>query len=105
MMTSSTILNKSISNTLLAGLVFMVLLTPTSAFLAGRDGTALFFSFADLKKELARPSPSQWYLGFSWRSQQEQAGQEGPIERNCRWGNGLGFDSYPRPGMRPSWGY
>jgi hypothetical protein len=105
MMTSSTILNKSVRRALPAGLALIVLLTPISVFATERDGTVLFFSFADLKKELTSPSPSQWHPSLSWRSQQEQADQEGPIERNNRWGNGLGFDSYPHPGTRPLWGY
>jgi hypothetical protein len=79
----------------------MVLLTPTSAFSAERDGTVLFFSFADLKQALTRPAPSQWYPSFSWRSQQEQTAQESPLEQNYRRGNGLGFDSYTRPGTCP----
>jgi hypothetical protein len=101
----STTLNTSVRRAVLAGLAFTVLLTPTYAFSAERDGTVLFFSFQYLKKELTRPSFRQWRPGFSWRNQQEQTDQEGPIERNYRWGNGLGFDSYPRPGTRPLWGY
>src|SRR5262245_58794356 len=100
-----TTLNKSVRRPVLAGLAFTVLLTPTYAFSAERDGTVLFFSFEDLKKELTHPSPSQWYPSFTWRSQQEQTAQESPIERNYRWGSGLGFDSYTRPGTRPLWGY
>jgi len=98
-------LNKKASKSLLAALALTALLTPTYALSAERDGTVLFFSFEDLKKELTNPSPSQWVPGFSWRNQQEQANQEGAIERNYRWGNGLGFDGYTRPGTRPLWGY
>jgi hypothetical protein len=98
-------LNKKASKSLFAVLALTAVLTPTYAFSAERDGTVLFFSFEDLKKELTNPSPSQWYPSFSWRNQQEQADQEGPIERNYRWGNGLGFDGYTRPGTRPLWGY
>ena len=105
MTTLRTILGKRVRRAFLVVFAFMVLLTPTYAFSAEREGTVLFFSFADLKKELTSPSPSQWYPSFSWRDQQEQANQEGPIERNSRWGNGLGFDNYTRPGTRPLWGY
>ncbi|SRR6266545_6667549 len=105
MTTLSAALNTSVSRAFLAALAFTVLVTPIYAVSAERDGSALFLSLEDLKKELTNPSPSQWYPSFSWRNQQEQADQEGPIERNYRWGNGLGFDSYPRPGTRPLWGY
>jgi hypothetical protein len=105
MTTLGTTLSKGVKKAFLAVLTFTVLLTPTYAVSAGRDGTVLFFSFEDLKKELTSPSLPQWYPSFSWRSQQEEADQEGPIERNYRWGNGLGFDSYTRPGTRPLWGY
>ncbi len=98
-------LSKKGKKTLFTAFALAVLLTPTFAISAERDGTTLFFSFEDLKKELTNPSPSQWYPTFSWRNQQERADQESPIERNYRWGNGLGFDGYTRPGTRPLWGY
>jgi len=99
-------LSKSIRKPLLAAFALTMILTPTYALSAERDSTALFFSFEDLKKELSKPDVSQLYPSFSWRNPQEQAGREGPIERNYRWGNGLGFDSYTFPGVRrPLWGY
>jgi hypothetical protein len=84
---------------------FMVLLTPPYAFPAERDGTGLFFSFADLKTALTRPSPSHWDPSFSWCSRQAQRTRESPIEQNYRGGHGLGFDNYTRPGTCPRWGY
>lgn len=102
-------LSKKLKNSLLAVLALAVLLTPTCAVSAEREGTVLFFSFADLKKELSHPSLpslSQLSPSFAWRDQHEQADQEGPIERNYRWGNGLGFDGYAAPWTRrPLWGY
>ena len=99
-------LNKKIKKSFLAALTLTSLLVPAYAFSAERDSTALFFSFEDLKKELAKPDFSQLYPNFSWQSPQEQADREGPIERNYRWGHGLGFDSYTTPGVRrPLWGY
>jgi hypothetical protein len=35
----------------------------------------------------------------------EAAEQDGPLERNARYGNGLGIDGYRLPGTRPLWGY
>jgi hypothetical protein len=99
-------LSKRVRKSLLAAFALTMILTPTYALSAERDSTALFFSFEDLKKELSKPDLSQLYPSFSWRSLQEQADREGPIERNYRWGNGLGFDSYTSPGVRrPLWGY
>jgi hypothetical protein len=51
-------LSKKVRNSLLAVLAFTVLLTPTYAMSAEREGTVLFFSFDDLKKALAHPSLS-----------------------------------------------
>jgi hypothetical protein len=99
-------LNKKVKKSFLAALTLTSLLLPAYAFSAERDSTALFFSFEDLKNELSKPDFSQLYPSFSWQNSQEQADREGPIERNYRWGNGLGFDSYNTPGVRrPLWGY
>jgi len=99
-------LSKRVRKSLLAAFALTMMLTPAYAFSAERDSTALFFSFDDLKKELSKPDFSQLSPGFSWRNSQEQADREGPIERNYRWGNGLGFDGYTAPGVRrPLWGY
>jgi hypothetical protein len=106
---SSPALRAKVRNSLLAVLAFAVLLTPTHALSAEREGTVLFFSFDDLKKELSHPSiPSLAQLSpsFTWRALHEQAYGEGPIERDSRWGNGLGFGGYANPWTpRPLWGY
>jgi hypothetical protein len=99
-------LKKSVRKPLLAAFALTIMLTPVSAISAERDSTALFFSFEDLKQELSKPDLSQLYPSFSWQNLQEQADRQSPIERNYRWGNGLGFDSYTFPGVRrPLWGY
>jgi hypothetical protein len=102
-------LRTKVRNSLLAVLAFAVLLTPTYALSAEREGTVLFFSFADLQQELSHPSlPSLSPLSpsFAWRALYDQAYEEGPIERNSRWGNGLGFGGYANPWTpRPLWGY
>lgn len=102
-------LSKKVRNSLLAVLAFTVLLTPMCALAAEREGTVLFFSFTDLKQEWSHPSlPSPLLLSpsFTWRALHEQAYEDGPIERNSRWGNGLGFGGYADPWTpRPLWGY
>ncbi len=102
-------LSTKVRNSLLAVLAFTVLLTPTCAMSAEREGTVLFFSFDDLKKELSHPflpSLSQLSPSFAWRDLHDQAYEEGPIERDYRWGNGLGFGGYANPWTRrPLWGY
>jgi len=84
-----------------------VLLPPTCALAAEREGTVLFFSLADLHQTLSHPSLpslSQLLPSFAWRERPEAA-QDSHLERNARWGNGLGVDAYTRPGTRPLWGY
>ena len=102
-------LSTKVRSSLLAALAFAVLLTPTHALSAEREGTVLFFSFDDLKQELSHPSlPSLAPLSpsFTWHALHEQAYEEGPIERNSRWGNGFGFGGYANPWTRrPLWGY
>jgi hypothetical protein len=44
-------LHSKVRNSLLAVLAFAALLTPTRTLSAEREGTVLFFSFADLKQE------------------------------------------------------
>lgn len=94
---------------LLAFLTFTALLTPPCARAAEREGTVLFFSFTDLKQMLSHPAlPSLSALSpsYAWREQYEAAEQEGPLERNARWGHGLGVDGYAYPGAhRPLRGY
>ena len=93
-------------NSLLAVLAFAALLMPTPAMAAEREGTVLFFSFDDLKKELSNPSLALLSPSFSWRALREHAYKEGPIERNYRWRNGLGFGGYANPRTpRSLWGY
>src|SRR5262245_13899678 len=91
---SGRVLSKKVRNSLLAALAFAVLLTPTYALAAEREGTVLFFSFDDLKQELAHPSLSSLAPlspSFTWHALHEQTYEDGPSERNSRWGNGLGF--------------
>jgi hypothetical protein len=95
-------------NALLAGLTLLVLLTPPCALSAEREGSVLFFSVEDLQQALAYPallSLSHLPPSFAWWEQPEAAEQDGPLERNARWGHGLGVDVYTRPGTRPLWGY
>ena len=100
------VVGKRVRKSFLAAFALTMMLMPTYVLSAERDSTVLFFSFEDLKEGLSKPDLSQLYPSFSWQSPQEQANQEGPIERNYRWGNGLGFDSYTFPGVRrPLWGY
>jgi hypothetical protein len=96
---------------LLAGVALGALLTPPCALAAEREGTVLFFSVEDLQQALSHPvlpsllSFSQLLPSFEWREQPEAAEQDGRLERNSRWGNGLGVNGYTRPGTRPLWGY
>ena len=101
-------LSAKVKSSLLAALAFAVLLTPTYAMAAEREGAVLFFSFDELKQELSHPSIpslSQLSPSFTWRALHEQAYEDGPIERDSRWGNGLGFGGYATPWTpRPLWG-
>ena len=93
---------------LLAAVALLVLLPPASALAAEREGTVLFFSLEDLQQALSHPSlPLFSHLSpiFTWWDQPETEKQDGPVERNSRWGNGLEIDGYTRPGTRPLWGY
>ena len=95
-------------NALLAGLTLLVLLTPTCALSAEREGSVLFFSMEDLQQVLAHPALpalSQLSPSLAWWKQPKVTEQDGPLERNSRWGNGLGVEGYTRPGTRPLWGY
>ena len=103
-------LSKKVRQSFLIALALTVLLTPIGALAAQRDGTVLFFSFEDLKQGLVNLTPATLVPSFPWRDSQQQANQESQqesqIERNYRWGHGLGFDSYAYPGVRmPLWGY
>ena len=108
MMTLSQTLRTKCRKALLAGVALSALLTPACALAAEREGTVLFFSLGDLQQALSHPSlPSLWQLpsSFAWRERPEAAEQDGPLERNARWGNGLGIDGHIRPGTHPLWGY
>jgi hypothetical protein len=91
---------------LLAALALTLMLTPTLAVSAERDGSTLFFSFEDLTQGLHRSIPSLLYPRSAFQPPKDQTNQDSPIEQRYRWGNGLGFDSYAYPGTRqPLWGY
>ena len=93
---------------LFAGVALSILLPPAGVLAAEREESVLFFSGEDLQQVLAHPallSLSQLSPSFAWWEQPEAAEQDGPLERNSRWGNGLGVDGYTRPGTRPLWGY
>jgi hypothetical protein len=108
MMTLRLVLNKRIRRATLVVLACSVLLTPAYAVSAERDGTVIYFTFADLNQMFFHSSSSslrQVFPSFSWRDQREQPGQQRHIERNYRWGNGQGVDGATRPGTRPLWGY
>ncbi len=106
MKTQGTSLRTGIRKSLLAVLTITILVMPLPATSAERDGATFFFSLEDVTQGLRSLTPSQLYPSFAWRPQQEQAGQESRIERNYRWGNRLGFDSYTSPRTRqPLWGY
>src|SRR5215475_3585541 len=108
MTTLSHTLRMTCRKTLLAGLALSALLTPPCALSAEREGTVLFFSFEDLQQMLSNPSLpsfSPMFPSFTWQEQNDATEQDGPLEMNRRWGNGLGIDGYIRPGTRPLWGY
>lgn len=108
MTTFSHTLRTTLRRALLVFLTLSLLLIAPSAFTAERDGTVLFFSLDDLQEVLSSPSLpsfSPLALSFAWQGQQDAEEQAGPLERNFRWGNGLGIDGYTRPGTRPLWGY
>jgi hypothetical protein len=93
---------------LLVGAVLGVLWASPAAVAAEWEGPVLFFSVEDLTEVLSHPSlpsVSPMALRFWWQDQHEAREQDGPLERNARWGNGLGIDGYTRLGTRPLWGY
>ena len=102
-------LSTKVRNSLLVVVAFTVLLSPAYALSAEREGTVFFFSFDDLKEEASHPSLpsfSSLFPSFAWRDLHNQAYEEGPIERDSRWGNGLGLGGYANPRTpRPLWGY
>jgi hypothetical protein len=88
-----------------AGMLGLVY-SPTPAPAVEREGATLFFSFAELKDAL-RVSPFSLfppgtvsYLQPDWHEKDSR------VEKNLRWGHGLGLDGYVTPGIRrPLWGY
>ena len=111
MMTSHQTLRRQCQIVLLVGAVLGVLWSSPFAFAAEREGPVLFLSVEDLRLVLSHPSslllPTYRLLAPSFARQERSraAEQEGPVEQRFRWGNGLGIDSYTRPGTRPLWGY
>jgi hypothetical protein len=87
MTTLSQTLRATCQNALLAGVVLSVLLTPTGALAAEREGTVLSFYVEDLQQTLSHPSLSsllsfsQPSLSFAWREQSEVRQQDGRLER------------------------
>ena len=111
MTTLSHTLRSKCRKALLAAVALLVLLPPAGALAAEREGTMLFFSLEDLQQALSHPSGFslspflQLPSSFARRKQPEAEKQDGPLERNSRWGDGLGVDGYIRTGTRPLWGY
>jgi len=111
MTTLSHTLRSKCRKALLAAVALLVLLPPAGALAAEREGTVLFFSLEDLQEALSHPSLFslapflQLSPSFAQREQPEAETQDGPLERNSRWGNGLGVDGYTRPGTLPLWSY
>jgi len=111
MTTLSHALRSKCRKALLTAAALLVLLPSAGALAAEREGTVLFFSLEDLQQALSRPSPFSLSLflqlssSFARREQPEAEKQDGPLERNSRWGDGLGVDGYTRTGTRPLWGY
>ncbi len=111
MTTLSHTLRSKCRKALLAAVALLVLLPPAGALAAEREGTMLFFSLEDLQQALSPSSPFslpsflQLSPSFARQEQPKAEKQDGPVERNSRWGNGLGVDGYTRPGTRPLWGY
>src|SRR2546427_11050448 len=103
MTTLSQALSPRLRLSLLALLTLIALLTPPCARAAERAGTVLFFSLADLTQLLSHPAlPSLSALSpsYAWRGEDEAAVQDGPLEQNAAWGNGLGVDGAAAPGSR-----
>jgi hypothetical protein len=105
-------LSKKLRNALSAALALAILLTPPYARAAEREGTVLFFSVADLTQLLshptlpALPALSELSPRRAWGEPDQAAEPDGPLERNARWGHGLGLDGYAYPGPRRSlWGF
>jgi hypothetical protein len=80
--------------------------SPVPAQAVVREGTTLFFSFAELKAVLRFPPFSVFAPGTASYLRPEWQEKDSRVERNLRWGHGLGVDGYVAPGSRrPLWGY
>ena len=106
MKTYNTTLRKRLIIALLTAGALGLVCSPTPAQAAEREGATLFFSFEELKEALhfspLRLSPSEIVSNFlpDWHEKDSR------VEKNFRWGNGLGIDGYAAPGThRPLWGY
>ena len=108
MISLSQTLRTKCQKALLGAVALLVLLPPAAALAAEREGTVLFFPLEDLQQVLSHPSLFSFLQlspSVAWRERHAAEKQDGPVERNFRWGNGLGVDGYTRPGTRPLWGY
>ena len=106
MKTYNTPLCKRLVIALLTAGALGLVCSPTPAQAAEREGATLFFSFAELKDALRfsplRLFPPGTVSNFlpDWHEKDDR------VEKNFRWGNGLGVDGYAAPGTRrPLWGY
>src|SRR5215470_16356724 len=106
MKTSTILLRKHLVLALLTAGVLGLIGSPIQAQAAEREGATLFFSFAELQDALRYsplrlfPPGSQSHFLPAWHDKDER------VEKNFRWGNGLGVDGYAAPGTRrPLWGY
>jgi hypothetical protein len=79
---------------------------PTPAQAVEREGTTLFFSFAEVKAALRFPPFAVFAPGTASYLRPEWHEKDSRVERNLRWGHGLGVDGSVAPGSRrPLWGY
>jgi hypothetical protein len=106
MNTSNTPLCRRVIIACLTAGVLGVVYAPTPAQAVEHEGTTLFFSFADVKAALRFPLFSVFAPGTASYLRPEWQEKDSRVERNLRWGHGLGVDGYLAPGSRrPLWGY
>jgi hypothetical protein len=80
--------------------------SPAPAQAVEREGTTLFLSLAEVKAVLRVPPFSLFAPGIVSYLRPEWQAKDSRIERNVRWGHGLGVDGHVAPGSRrPLWGY
>jgi hypothetical protein len=106
MKTYNTPLCKRLVIALLTAGALGLICPPLPAQAAEREGATLFFSFAVLKVAL-RFSPLRLFPpGTASNFLPDWHEKDSRVEKNFRWGNGLGVDGYATPGTRrPLWGY